>query len=171
MVVFVAVLLFFLLFYNSMMKIVALTSTCDIFALIIHITDIPYQKNIYSTTHSLSKFDFSLIFEYFEYFLINSSFFLIFFADEAHKKLDEYAQKDNKSTAAKKSSETSNNNHNKGSVNKNSKRSNLKKRSDKANYSHNWLLTTLKGHSGSVMDMSFSSNGKYLATCGDGEFI
>lgn len=54
---------------------------------------------------------------------------------------------------------------------KSSKRTNLKKRTDKANYSHNWLLTTLKGHTGSVLDMSFSSNGKYLATCADGKLI
>lgn len=104
------------------------------------------------------------------------SFFLLFyscplstlsFLDEANKRNDDYAPKDNKLSAAKKSSETTNTN-NKTNVNK--KRPNLKKRTDKTNYSHNWLLTTLKGHTGSVMDMSFSSNGKYLATCADGEF-
>lgn len=84
--------------------------------------------------------------------------------------MEEYATKDSKTTNNKKNSET-NGNQNKTNVGKNSKRSNLKKRSDKTNYSHNWLITTLKGHTGSVMDMSFSANGKYLATCADGEFI
>lgn len=83
--------------------------------------------------------------------------------------MEEYATKDSKSPSTKKLTEA-NGNQNKANVGKNSKRSNLKKRSDKANYSHNWLLTTLKGHTGSVMDMSFSANGKYLATCADGEF-
>lgn len=92
--------------------------------------------------------------------------------DEAqYKKFDEYAPKDSKSTATKKSSDTSNSQAIKSSNVKNSKRSNLKKRSDKTNYSHNWLLTTLKGHTGSVLDMSFSSNGKYLATCADGKLM
>lgn len=82
--------------------------------------------------------------------------------------MEEYATKDSKSSNTKKQAEA-NGNQNKSNVGKNSKRSSLKKRSDKANYSHNWLLTTLKGHTGSVMDMSFSANGKYLATCADGE--
>lgn len=103
----------------------------------------------------------------------NSFFFFIFRStlDEAqYKKFDEYAPKDSKSTATKKSSsDTINNQACKTSNVKSSKRSNLKKRSDKTNYSHNWLLTTLKGHTGSVLDMSFSANGKYLATCADGE--
>lgn len=93
------------------------------------------------------------------------------FSDEAnYKKFDENATKENndKSITNKKSS--NNNPGSKGANVKNSKRSNLKKRSDKTNYSHNWLLTTLKGHTGSVLDMSFSSNGKYLATCADGKF-
>ena len=37
--------------------------------------------------------------------------------------------------------------------NKTAKRSNLKKRSDKNNFNHNWLLTTLKSHTGSVLDI------------------
>lgn len=94
-----------------------------------------------------------------------------FVSDEAHyKKFDEYAPKDSKSAANKKSSDTNNSQSSKNANVKSSKRSNLKKRSDKTNYSHNWLLTTLKGHTGTVLDMSFSSNGKYLATCADGEF-
>ena len=32
-------------------------------------------------------------------------------------------------------------------------------------FSHPWLLTSLKGHSGPVLDMDFSSNGKFLASC------
>lgn len=40
-------------------------------------------------------------------------------------------------------------------------------RNEKQAYSHPWLLTTLKGHTGSILDMDFSSNGKYLTSCGD----
>lgn len=40
-------------------------------------------------------------------------------------------------------------------------------RSDKHNYTHPWLLASLKGHTGQVLDMDFSSNGKYLATCAE----
>lgn len=36
-------------------------------------------------------------------------------------------------------------------------------------YSHPWLLTTLKGHTGQVLAMDISSNGKYLATCSTGK--
>lgn len=42
-------------------------------------------------------------------------------------------------------------------------------RNEKQAYSHPWLLTTLKGHTGSILDMDFSSNGKYLTSCGDGK--
>lgn len=41
-------------------------------------------------------------------------------------------------------------------------------RDSKQSFSHAWLLTSLKGHSGEVLDMDFSSNGKFLATCAEG---
>ncbi|VDK42096.1 unnamed protein product [Anisakis simplex] len=34
-------------------------------------------------------------------------------------------------------------------------------------YDHPWLLTTLKGHVGRVLDVDFSSNGKFLASIGE----
>ncbi|XP_069703102.1 transducin beta-like protein 2 isoform X3 [Periplaneta americana] len=40
-------------------------------------------------------------------------------------------------------------------------------RDSKQAFSHPWLLTSLKGHSGEVLDMDFSSNGKFLATCAE----
>lgn len=40
-------------------------------------------------------------------------------------------------------------------------------RDSKQSFSHPWLLTSLKGHSGEVLDMDFSSNGKFLATCAE----
>ncbi|KAK5641744.1 hypothetical protein RI129_010291 [Pyrocoelia pectoralis] len=40
-------------------------------------------------------------------------------------------------------------------------------RSDKQAYTHPWLLTSLKGHTSEVLDMDFSSNGKYLASCAE----
>ncbi|PSN56508.1 hypothetical protein C0J52_08453 [Blattella germanica] len=42
-------------------------------------------------------------------------------------------------------------------------------RDTKQSFTHPWLLTSLKGHSGEVMDMDFSSNGKFLATCAEGD--
>lgn len=42
-------------------------------------------------------------------------------------------------------------------------------RGEKQTYSHPWLLTSLKGHNGAILDMDFSSNGKYLTSCADGE--
>lgn len=34
----------------------------------------------------------------------------------------------------------------------------------KQSYTHQWMITSLKGHTGQVQDMEFSSNGKFLAT-------
>lgn len=44
-------------------------------------------------------------------------------------------------------------------------------RSDKQGFSHPWLLTSLKGHKGQVLHMDFSANGKYLASCAEGELL
>uniref|UniRef100_A0A131YJS9 Ixodegrin n=1 Tax=Rhipicephalus appendiculatus TaxID=34631 RepID=A0A131YJS9_RHIAP len=46
-----------------------------------------------------------------------------------------------------------------------------KKRDLKAQYLHPWLMTTLKGHSGSILDLDFNGNGKYLATSADDRVI
>ncbi|XP_077509795.1 RNA exonuclease 1 homolog isoform X2 [Amblyomma americanum] len=43
-----------------------------------------------------------------------------------------------------------------------------KKRDLKSQYIHPWLMTTLKGHSGNILDLDFNGNGKYLATSADG---
>lgn len=40
-------------------------------------------------------------------------------------------------------------------------------RDAKQNFAHEWLLTNLKGHTGAILDMEFSSSGKFLATCAD----
>ncbi|KRT85791.1 WD40 domain-containing protein [Oryctes borbonicus] len=42
-------------------------------------------------------------------------------------------------------------------------------RTDKQGFTHPWLFTSLKGHTGQVLDMDFASNGKYLASCADEE--
>ena len=36
-----------------------------------------------------------------------------------------------------------------------------------ATFKHPWLLTSLKGHSGKVVDMDISPNGKHLASCSE----
>ncbi|KAK4873636.1 hypothetical protein RN001_012996 [Aquatica leii] len=42
-------------------------------------------------------------------------------------------------------------------------------RTDKQSFTHPWLLTSLKGHTGEVLDMDFASNGKYLVSCAEEE--
>ena len=44
---------------------------------------------------------------------------------------------------------------------------NKEKHQTNQNYSHPWLVANLKGHSGRVLDIDFSANGKYLATCSE----
>lgn len=88
-------------------------------------------------------------------------------ADEAqHRKSEKYDPKD-KSNATHKSSNSKNNHTIKANNLKSSKRANLKKRSDKSNYSHNWLMTTLKGTKETDSDMNPKE--KYIATCENGE--
>ncbi|KAK9881300.1 hypothetical protein WA026_015426 [Henosepilachna vigintioctopunctata] len=40
-------------------------------------------------------------------------------------------------------------------------------RGKQQHFSHPWHSTSFKGHTGNVLDLDFSSNGKYLATCSD----
>ncbi|XP_012282453.1 transducin beta-like protein 2 isoform X3 [Orussus abietinus] len=44
---------------------------------------------------------------------------------------------------------------------------NKKRREVQQEFTHSWMVSTLKGHTGPVLDMDFSSNGKYLATCAE----
>ncbi|KAJ8965111.1 hypothetical protein NQ314_004336 [Rhamnusium bicolor] len=43
-------------------------------------------------------------------------------------------------------------------------------RNEKQSYRHPWLRASLarQGHTGSILDMDYSSNGKYVTSCGDG---
>lgn len=48
------------------------------------------------------------------------------------------------------------------------KKGHVEKRKEiKDQFNHPWLVSNLKGHSGQILDMEFSSNGKYLASCAD----
>lgn len=47
---------------------------------------------------------------------------------------------------------------------------NKKRREAQQERVHPWMMGTLKGHTGLVNDMDFSSNGRYLASCADGTY-
>ncbi|XP_047369119.1 transducin beta-like protein 2 isoform X5 [Vespa velutina] len=51
------------------------------------------------------------------------------------------------------------------SVNKRTK--NKKRRETQQEFTHSWVVGTLKGHTSTIFNMSFSSNGKLLASCGE----
>lgn len=67
--------------------------------------------------------------------------------------------KENKDNKSGKKKETSNKQKRKVAETKWSK--------SKSGFSHPWLLSSLKGHTGNVLDMDFSQNGKYLVSCSD----
>lgn len=46
----------------------------------------------------------------------------------------------------------------------------LRKKESKTNFVHSWLSCNLKAHSGRVLSLDFSPNGKYLASCSEGSF-
>lgn len=39
---------------------------------------------------------------------------------------------------------------------------------NRQNSDHSWLTTTLRGHTGPILDMGFSNNGKYVASSAEG---
>jgi transducin beta-like protein 2 len=41
---------------------------------------------------------------------------------------------------------------------------------NKNQFSHKWLLTTLKGHTATILDMDLSPSGKHVATCSEGKY-
>ncbi|XP_018358829.1 PREDICTED: uncharacterized protein LOC108758389 isoform X2 [Trachymyrmex cornetzi] len=53
----------------------------------------------------------------------------------------------------------------------NKRAKNNKKRQAQQERVHPWMIGTLKGHTGLVNDMDFSSNGRYLASCADDESL
>lgn len=46
---------------------------------------------------------------------------------------------------------------------------NKKRRELQQEFTHPWLIATLKGHTGLITDMAFSNNGKFLASCAEGK--
>nr|XP_050868020.1 uncharacterized protein LOC127072036 isoform X2 [Vespula vulgaris]XP_050868021.1 uncharacterized protein LOC127072036 isoform X2 [Vespula vulgaris] len=44
---------------------------------------------------------------------------------------------------------------------------NKKRRETQQEFTHSWVVGTLKGHTGTIFNMSFSSNGKLLASCAE----
>ncbi|XP_011164114.1 uncharacterized protein LOC113002627 isoform X2 [Solenopsis invicta] len=53
----------------------------------------------------------------------------------------------------------------------NKRAKNKKRREAHQERVHPWMMGTLKGHTGLVSDMDFSSNGRYLASCADDESL
>ncbi|KOX79851.1 RNA exonuclease 1 like protein [Melipona quadrifasciata] len=51
----------------------------------------------------------------------------------------------------------------------NKRAKNKKRREAQQEFTHSWLRGALKGHTASVLNMNFSSNGKYLASCAEGD--
>lgn len=52
-----------------------------------------------------------------------------------------------------------------GGTNKRAK--NKKRRETQQEFTHSWVVGALKGHTGPVLDMNFSSNGKFIASCAE----
>lgn len=50
----------------------------------------------------------------------------------------------------------------------NKRAKNKKRREAQQEFTHSWLRGALKGHTASVLNMNFSSNDKYLASCAEG---
>ncbi|XP_076393267.1 uncharacterized protein LOC100879718 isoform X2 [Megachile rotundata] len=49
----------------------------------------------------------------------------------------------------------------------NKRAKNKKRRETQQEFTHSWMVGALKGHTASVLDMNFSSNGKFLASCAE----
>ncbi|XP_076647717.1 uncharacterized protein LOC143356152 isoform X2 [Halictus rubicundus] len=49
----------------------------------------------------------------------------------------------------------------------NKRAKNKKRREAQQEFTHSWMVGALKGHTAPVLDMSFSSNGKFLASCAE----
>lgn len=50
----------------------------------------------------------------------------------------------------------------------NKRAKNKKRREAQQEFTHPWMVGTLKGHTAPVLDMNFSSNDKFLASCAEG---
>ena len=51
-----------------------------------------------------------------------------------------------------------------------SKKTKQKKRREiQQDFSHPWMIGALKGHTGAILDINFSPNGKFLASSGEGK--
>ncbi|XP_078047306.1 RNA exonuclease prage isoform X2 [Augochlora pura] len=54
-----------------------------------------------------------------------------------------------------------------GGTGSNKRAKNKKRREAQQEFTHSWMVGALKGHTAPVLDMSFSSNGKFLASCAE----
>ena len=46
-----------------------------------------------------------------------------------------------------------------------------KRREAQQEFSHPWMVGSLKGHAGQILDVDVSANGKFVATCADGKLL
>ncbi|XP_076243383.1 transducin beta-like protein 2 isoform X2 [Calliopsis andreniformis] len=54
-----------------------------------------------------------------------------------------------------------------GGAGSNKRAKNKKRREAQQEFTHSWMVGALKGHTAPVLDMNFSSNGKFLASCAE----
>ncbi|XP_076671100.1 RNA exonuclease prage isoform X2 [Andrena cerasifolii] len=54
-----------------------------------------------------------------------------------------------------------------GGAGSNKRAKNKKRREAQQEFTHSWMVGALKGHTARVLDMNFSSNGKFLASCAE----
>lgn len=88
--------------------------------------------------------------------------FIFIFITDTECKVDE-----TKNSSASFTSEKSENSRS-GAVG--GKRGKNKKRRGGQEFTHSWMVGALKAHTGTVLDMKFSSDGKFLASCAEGTF-
>ncbi|XP_029651046.1 transducin beta-like protein 2 [Octopus sinensis] len=89
---------------------------------------------------------------------------VVFFFFVAKKSKEEREKEIEETSATKPKPKQNQSQNGKQQANKTAKKPFTTKKKAHATYTHPWLLTTLKGHTSTILDMDFSQNGKYFIT-------